>query len=473
MSEEVDLFMAVTGCEDPSMAQNFLEMAQNNMDTAVSLYYEHGPSGGGNSTNNDLSNVGSGEDDEALAQRLQNEAYQDNTRAPDEARHERLVDDLNIFPGTFGGVGGSFNPLLNNPDQLIYGNQRRGIFNQRDSGYGNGADSDDSDIDSDEEFSGMTEGQKRLAKLFRPPFDIMEKLDLDSAKRKARQESKWILINIQDPSDFLCQTLNRDFWKSTTVKELVREHFVFLQYHSDSRSGEQYINFYPFKEYPHIAILDPITGERMKMWSGVPKVQKWCDEVYNFLNDFSLDPNSVNPIVQHKQHIDPNTLSEEKQMEYAIKQSLGDSASSDEDDSDLEMLSGGDEDNPLVIDDEQEGETESIITRPASEAKELTEEEKVKQIEPLNYEEPPQSPETTRIQIRTGDGSRIVKRFNIDDKVLKLYQVVKYEFKDKIGDGFFSLTSQRENLINKLDDTIADAGLKNASTLLEIMQDNE
>jgi hypothetical protein len=458
MSEQVDSFMAFTGCGDASMAENFLEMAQGDLETAISLFYDHGPSSN-NNINNNNNNNSSGDDvssnmdnDIALAERLQNEAYQDSTRAPDEARHERLIDDVDVFPGTFGGVGGRFNPLLN-PDELIYGNQRTGVFNQRDIDFD----------DEEDEFAGMTEGQKRLAKMFRPPFDIMEKLDLDSAKRKAKQEKKWILVNIQDSSDFLCQTLNRDFWKSSTVKEIVQENFVFLQYHKDSRSGEQYINFYPFKEYPHIAILDPITGERMKMWSGVPKVQKWCDEVYDFLNEFSLDPSTVNPIVKHKPSIDPNSLSEEKQLEYAIKQSLGNSVYVDED-SDLEILEAGNESDPIELDDDTE-----IQDAP----KELTEGDKIKAIKPINHEEPVNSPATTRIQIRTGDGSRLVKRFSVDDKVRKLYELVKYEFREKIGDNMFTLTSQRENLIDKMDESISDAGLKNASVLLEILQDDE
>lgn len=439
MSESVDLFMAVTGCEDFQVAQNFMEMAGGNMDTAVSLFYEHGsgvaqsPGGHGNAN-----------EDSELAQRLQAEAYQDNTRAPDEAVHERLIGDVNVFPGTFGGVGGAYNPLLN-PEELIYDRQRTGVFNQRDIDHSG----------SEDEFEGMTEGQKRLAKMFRPPFDIMDKLDLDSAKRKAREQHKWILVNIQDPADFLCQTLNRDFWSSTSVKELVRENFVFLQYHKDSRSGEQFVNFYPVKELPHIAILDSVTGERVKLWNGVPKVQKWCDEVFSFLNDFSLDPSSVNPIVKHKPAVDPNSLSEEKQLEYAIKQSLG---ASDDEDSDLEVLEGGNESDPIEIEDEEP-------------AKELTEGDKIKRIKAIDHDEPAQSSDTTRIQVRTADGSRIVKRFNAESPVRTVYELVKHEFSDKIADHFFTLTSQRQNLASKLDQSIGDAGLKNASVLLEIVQD--
>ena len=57
----------------------------------------------------------------------------------------------------------------------------------------------------------LSSTQRRLANLFRPPFDIISVLNLDEAKYQGRQLKKWILINIQDSLEFQCQVLNRDF----------------------------------------------------------------------------------------------------------------------------------------------------------------------------------------------------------------------------------------------------------------------
>ncbi|ONH67295.1 UBX domain-containing protein 5 [Cyberlindnera fabianii] len=396
MSDNAVTFMAITGCEDSAMAENFLEMAGSDVETAISLYYEHGPNLGGGANNDNSraqNNQTTEKDDIAMAERLQQEAYQaQEPRAADAATHERLVGD--VFPGTWGGIGGSFNPLHNTED-LIYGRQQRGIFNQRDDMFASLSGSDD---ETGDEFAGMTEGQRKLALLFRPPFDIMEKVDLETAKRKANLTKKWVLVNIQDSGDFQCQTLNRDFWKSSTVKELVREHFVFVQYQKDSMSGTEYMNFYPFEKFPHIAIIDPITGERTKQWEGVPKVSKWCDEVYDFLNNFSVDPSAANPVVEHKPH-------------------------------------------------------EQIIAS----------------IKPVEHPEPTNAT-TTRIQIRLGDGTRVVRKFDSESPVRVIYEAVKHQFADKVGSKLFTLASQRENLIDKLNLTISDAGLKNASILMDIQE---
>lgn len=486
MSEHTDTFMAITGCEDGAVAEQFLDMAGGDLETAISLFYEHGPSvvGSSNINNvpggNDQGIVGDEDADRQFAESLQNQYHQEEpTRAPDEARHETLVGDAdyNVFPGTYGGVGGMFNPLLNGGRAGrgdVFGSGRAGIFNQtHESLFGDDDEDEDADgdtnriveVDSDgEEIDpNLTSTQRRLAKIFRPPWDLIEKLDLDSAKKKGRTTEKWILINMQDNSNFQCQVLNRDFWSSYQIKEIVRDNFIFLQYQSNSITGEQYKNFYHFEEYPHIAILDPLTGERLKMWSGVPDISKWTNEVEEFLHQFSLKPNHINPIVTHKKKIDPTTLTEEQQLEFAIKQSLGNKDPADVDD--VEILNSGDANDPIEIDDDEDDDN-------INEPKELSDEDKFRLIKPIQHMEPTSTENTTRIQIRTSDGSRKVLKFLTDNKVITIYELIKATFPQVSNNEFFVLTSQRENLITKLDQTIADAGLKNASILLEVNTDD-
>ncbi|KAH3677155.1 hypothetical protein WICMUC_001910 [Wickerhamomyces mucosus] len=474
MSDQVDTFLAITGSSDTQTAQNFLEMSGNNLEAAISLFFEHGPSFGASNSNNDNNtpiDVSDDDEDARLAERLQNEENQhnipDEPRAPIESRQERLVGD--VFPGTFGGIGGSFNSLLNHGSREadIFGRTAGGIFAQRDDDIDVEEDNDSDgrivelDSDDNDEDDGLNESQRRLQRLFRPPFDLIQKVDLDSAKVRARSSNKWILVNIQDTSDFQCQILNRDFWSNHTVKTLVRENFFFLQYHKDSRSGEQYSQFYHFDEYPHIAILDPITGERLKYWSKVPVVSEWVNEIEEFLKKFSLNPTSINPVVEHKPKIDIHKLTEEQQLQYAINQSMGNSGL----EADPIEIKDDDDDDELVDDgDIQEINPEDLNP------KELTEEEIIKQIEPVSHEEPENSSSVTRIQIRTGDGKRVVRKFDVEDPVRKVFEFTKFNFADDIGEnGLFQLTSQRENLISKLEETINEAGLKNASVLLEIV----
>jgi hypothetical protein len=50
----------------------------------------------------------------------------------------------------------------------------------------------------------------------------------------------------------------------------------------------------------------------------------------------------------------------------------------------------------------------------------------VKAIEPMDYKEPENAPDTTRIQLRLPDGSKLVKRFYKNDLVRKIVAYLKH-----------------------------------------------
>lgn len=482
---EINEFMAITSTDNAELAKQFVEMAGGNLETAISLFFEHG--GNALLRNNDTTSNSNPspiiDDDEDLAQRLQNEAYQQQTesdfvRPPDEARHETLAD-THIFPSTYGGVGGSFGPLRHIPSDgdMFDSSRPTGVFNQRLEDYDNN-DSDSSSnysSEDDQEFEYVEEPiveldddgevreytklvrrpkaltkEERLALLFRPPFDMMSKTDLDGAKSKAEKRKKWIMVNIQDSGIFQCQALNRDLWSSKDVKRLIKSNFVFLQYQYDSHNAQPYIQFYGLndkEELPHIAILDPITGERLKQWNcSVPKASEFIKEIEAFLESFSLDPNHANPIVnQPLPKIDPTTLTEEQQMEFAIRQSMN-LPTQEEADVDTEIKE---------VDEESKADINEV------------ELDIFDSIEPVEHEEPANIPgTTTRIQVRIGDGRRIVRRFNVEDTVRTIYEVIKAEVEGFDNCRFTLTDHQRDDLIEKLEITIEDAGLKNSSLIL-------
>lgn len=156
---------------------------------------------------------------------------------------------------------------------------------------------------------------------------MMAKVNLEGARLRGREKQKWIMINIQAVDIFQCQALNRDVWSNKDVKRLIKGNFVFLQYQFDSQNAAPYIQFYgPHNKdsLPHIAILDPITGERVKYWDReVPKPSSFIQDVEHFLAEYSLNPGSTNPAVKEPTpELDPTLLTEEQQMELAIRQSI-------------------------------------------------------------------------------------------------------------------------------------------------------
>lgn len=464
MLEQTDTFLAVTNLLDAAVAALFLEMAGGDLETAVALFYEHGGAAAGLNTGSALPAV----DDAAFAELLQREQYQQREEVREADRNAHFHDTL--VEG-FGPVGGGMGMFGGN--RAFQSRAPRGVFNQIEQ-----LDSDEEVLEEeedDEEYEDAREDtrlpeqresqresqrdfqrdhRQRLADLFRPPFDIMLRITLDHARRLGQELQQWVLVNIQDALDFRCQVLNRDLWRDKRVKLLVQDKFVFLQYAADAPVAADYTRFYPFTDYPHIAILDPLTGERLKMWLEVALVQEWLEEAEEFVERYTIG--GANPVVVHTKRVDPAALTEEQQMEMAMRQLMGEEVGGKDG---VEEV-GASADAPIDVD------TDDDAAVPAEAAPVAVDE--FAAIQAVNHEEPAPGPTTTRIQIRSGDGTRVVRRFAVDAPVRQVYEVVKAVFPAVAGGERFTLTAVRDNLWDRRDATIESAGLKNASVNLEV-----
>jgi thioredoxin-related protein len=70
--------------------------------------------------------------------------------------------------------------------------------------------------------------------------------------------------------------MNRDVLSDETLQDFIKEHCVFIQLNVETTQGARYKNYYPVESYPHFAIIEPFTGERVRSW-------KTKMEPYDFL----------------------------------------------------------------------------------------------------------------------------------------------------------------------------------------------
>ncbi|RNA27208.1 UBX domain-containing [Brachionus plicatilis] len=131
---------------------------------------------------------------------------------------------------------------------------------------------------------------KSLAALYKPPVDLLFRGSFEMSKTEACKKNLWILINVQDQSDFACQCLNRDLWRQDAVKEIIKANFLFVQLYFDSIDGKKMINYYRIDTYPFIAILDPRTGENVMQFNNTNKLDQFifCEKVTNFLAEHDM-----------------------------------------------------------------------------------------------------------------------------------------------------------------------------------------
>ncbi|KAK2809442.1 hypothetical protein FQN49_008619 [Arthroderma sp. PD_2] len=529
-------FIEITG-SSPEIATQYLQLGDSNLETAMQLYFENGgnpiqPSAvesqsaplvphastrpqptTGYEDENGVVHLDSDDDDgtdvtagqsrapEAtgntfdadleMARRLQQEFYtggdtmgggMDEVRAPMERRTETLVGpdiDDGLPPDIMSQMHARAARRANRP----------GIFNQRE--IDSSIWSEDTDPSNSAILSRATGGASEssskanmLAEMYRPPFEIMSRLPWDLARDEGREKMKWLLVNIQDSSIFDCQLLNRDLWKNDGVKETIREHFLFMQFSKDDPRGAQYIQYYfpghdVSDNYPHIAIVDPRTGEQVKSWSGPPivKAPDFLMQLHEFLDRYSLDANVRNPVAKRKPEVKPHskidTMTEEEMLDMALKNSLaGEESSKLEDPDDLTRSIG---------DIKGKGKAVAVDTNMAQEepnGHDDADEEEAAADSPFfkipsdkPHTEPAADPATTtRIQFRHSSG-RIIRRFALSDPVQRLYEWLKASpLEDKQGVEF-ELVSMGQNLISLLDQTVEEAGLKNGTVMVGFIED--
>ncbi|GAB7359286.1 hypothetical protein MBLNU230_g5940t1 [Neophaeotheca triangularis] len=549
MDEQIGTFCAFTSAT-PQQAQQYLALTDGNTEQAVELYFNDpnlgasAPAPAASTTgqnqdrpitidddddemdlgDDDMPRAGgsaaqagqpSVEDDEAMAKRLQEEMYggggsggggaaglddvdEEGVRAPMARRTETLAgpdadwrDDPTQMRAAIA-------------EQMAARQQRRaapGIFNQRPAS----SIWNEDDLNNPEAHrqalsratggaSEQTSKSNLLADLFRPPFELIANLDWSSARDEGKENEKWIIVNVQDPSIFDCQVLNRDIWKNPSIKETIQEHFIFMQFNKADPQGQEYIQYYFANmrdnedAYPHIAIVDPRTGEQVKSWSGspAPKASDFLMDLHEFLDRYSLKMDQKNPVQAKRKEKkkDIAQMSEEEMLEMAMKNSIGGGgAASKEEDPDAltkaARASNGRASVPEVADTADMGPVASNEGAPGPRSGSLASPNKEDDDTPFSrisatnpHTEPDASvpaPETTRIQFRYS-GGRVVRKFLLSDPVRRIYEWLKAEPVAGKEDQSFELISMGVNLMSKLEQTIQEAGLKNATVMVEFSE---
>ncbi|KAF1920006.1 hypothetical protein BDU57DRAFT_221 [Ampelomyces quisqualis] len=519
--ENIVNFVAITSC-GPDKAAQYLRLTEGNFEQAIQLYFDSpnldlgaapappaaaAPAQRASASaqspiaidsDDDMTDFDPAahaspppvDDDEALARRLQEEMYggggppgEDAVRAPMQRTTETLI-----------GPGSTWGPADDDDDvdamvqeQLARRRAgRTGIFNQRptqNNVWDNTADSSARRRELATATGGASEQSSKmsmLAELFRPPFELMYQGTWDKARDMGKDDEKWLIVNIQDPAIFDCQRLNRDIWKNDDIKATVRENFIFLQYAKDDPRNQQYVNYYfhtrdSSDAYPHIAIVDPRTGEQVKVWSGppIPEPVEFHAQLHEFLDRYSLNVNAKNPVAKRKAESkskDVGRMTEDEMLEMALQNSLQNRKGPQDDDPDaltksFDNIKGkapaqqtASEPEPAANPEEANGSSNpafAAISDHAPHTEPTVTDPKV----------------TTRIQFRGPSGRPIVRRFNLSDPVRRIYEWIKSDHPWEGKEGAeFDLAFMGKNLIEHLDSTIEQVGLKSASVMVEFTE---
>ena len=534
----VEQFMELTSA-DPQKASQYLSVSDGNLEQAVQLFFEtggidldtqapsapvaqHGPDNPipvDSDQEDDIVETSAAptsqaqqpfgasyEDDEAMARRLQEEAYgvgapgggevdDDGVRAPIGRTTETLVGG----PADWRDDPGQFQAAI--AEQMMARQQRRGagrpgIFNQQPSVWDNSEEMPNpaEPIDTTSGPTLSTSKANMLADMYRPPFDLISRASWDVARDEGKETLKWIIVNVQDQSIFDCQVLNRDIWKNAEIKETIKENFIFLQYPKDDTRGDKYMQYYFHNRdsqdaYPHIAIVDPRTGEQVKVWSGppVPKPLDFLGQLHEFLDRYSLQAKARNPVARvkaEKKQKDVGSMTEEEMMEMALQNSLANNPNGGPRDDDPDALTKFEDKGKgkeIVRDSSDAMDTGPAIssTRNGMDANVPVVGTPPPEASPFSmipstqpHTEPNADPATTtRIQFRSS-GSRVIRRFLLSDPVVRVYEWLKATPWEGKAGLEFELSYMGKNLMEDVatGKTIEQAGLKNGTVMVEFSE---
>lgn len=578
--EAVSQFLAITGSSDASQAQSYLEMSANDLQSAITLFFEHQQGSGGSSSNSisgggfgSMTSTGMNTDATTTSSAAANSfggaaGGDDNVRAPDQTRTMRLMD----FEGPTGalGVGGGNDMagLMNHPvlgphaammaagmgmgmgmmggddhenqfamsafaedssgvgfgrhdtEMVMSGNVRDMInasARSRRSRAGAGGSSQQSDgsgslnvhIDEDEgddevQVVGRTGGTgtnassgagatvQRLSDMFAAPLHLIHKGGgFQGARNVAKDTRRWLLVNLQSDSDFACHALNRDVWRDELVENLVREGFIFWQSTNTTTDGQTYVQRYNVTAYPHIGIIDPRTARLMYHKEGWTQekpmtAENFAEIAVDFCSRNSFDKPPGIPKNKNTSASSNNgtasqkstgmnepparveRMTEEEQLQAAIRASMTDVVTSANNDDDSSMDADKSE---YVLDDDDDNDDEMMEESEEEEVKEVTFHDEIVGMDV--GEEPSGTDGVARIMIRMPDGKRLVRKFNGDDSVKMIYAFVSQSSDDAKNGKEFELKAgfPPKNLLPIVDDTIKSSGLAGDSVTVRWKED--
>ncbi|KAG2319879.1 hypothetical protein Bca52824_013092 [Brassica carinata] len=116
------------------------------------------------------------------------------------------------------------------------------------------------------------------------PFYMIFFFFLVQAKITSTAQDKWLLVNLQSTTEFSSHMLNRDTWANEAVSQTIKANFIFWQVDDDTTEGKKVRTYYKLESIPVILVIDPTTGQKMRMWCGMVQPETLLQYLVPFLD---------------------------------------------------------------------------------------------------------------------------------------------------------------------------------------------
>ncbi|KAL5983179.1 hypothetical protein ACLOJK_017263 [Asimina triloba] len=293
--------------------------------------------------------------------------------------------------------------------------------------------------------STIDSARDNLASLYRPPFALMhhgpfEKsfsvtlilyisttLSDDSviniqAKIEASLQDKWLLVNLQSTKEFSSHMLNRDTWANEAVAQTIKTNFIFWQVYDDTSEGRKVCTYYNLVSIPSVLVIDPITGQKMRLWNGMIQPERLLEELLPFMDGGPKNHHVVLPHKRPRESVD-TSLQKIPSVDKAYEQE-------DEDEEIQRALAASMEDK------------RNSVEAMASNVGVNTVEEEACSAKKPRYPPLPEEPKgdrnlLCRVGVRLPDGRRVQRNFLLSDPIQLLWSFCSTQLEEGETRPFF------------------------------------
>ncbi|CAN6837956.1 unnamed protein product [Brassica oleracea var. botrytis] len=142
-----------------------------------------------------------------------------------------------------------------------------------------------------------------------PPLRFLFEGSFDEAKSTSSQRNLWLLVNLQSTKDYSSHSLDIDLWSNKVVSQAIESSIILWQVYDDTTEGQKISTFYKVDSaLPVVLLIDPITGFKIRSWSGVIEAQSFIDDLMNYTKS---GPHEHIASLRRKEPIKPDILCNE------------------------------------------------------------------------------------------------------------------------------------------------------------------
>ncbi|KAF8389599.1 hypothetical protein HHK36_024118 [Tetracentron sinense] len=401
----VSSFLEIAVGQSPDTAKQFLQATSWKLDEAIQLFYV-GNEGGvlaSSSYSPPTANVtplpdqtSGGQENDWETDNLAKDNGGEEVRAPLPVKREALYDDAMLYRNSrMGYPSHEASPLIafRNFDAEM---KRPGIW------------------ESDQSSESTTNNSRdNLASLYQPPFALMHHGPFEKAKVAASAQDKWLLVNLQSTKEFSSHMLNRDTWSNEAVAQTIRTNFIFWQVYDDTSEGKKVCTYYHLDSIPVVLVIDPITGQKMRSWSGMIQPDRLLEDLLPFMDN---GPKDHHVTISNKRPRGSSQTHTAKILENKTSEAL--LAADETTEEDAEVL--------LALAASMEG-TKNVVDLTSTDK----DEPKIDEAETCSTKEPiypplPEEPKgerslLCRVGVRLPDGRRLQRNFLCTDPIQLLW----------------------------------------------------